>query len=164
MPWILSTLAIVLAATLCPRCSSSTWMRWYPQVGLSVGQRHDQRGKIVRDRWSTEIAVWIRPVPRNEAAVPAKHRLGSHAERRPPLHWQKPAQRGEPSPIDRLQVRSRLLASQDLKLVTQHEDLDFLGLLGLEYEHHEREHTAYSEVGERPQLGTQTIWLAQGEG
>lgn len=61
---------------------------------------------------------------------------------------------------DRLETRPRLLAAQDLKLVTQHQDLDLLGLAAPEDEHHEREYAAVAEVSERPESGTEMIGLA----
>jgi hypothetical protein len=105
----------------------------------------------------------VGPAAGNEAPVPAKQRLGPDAECRPALPRQKSAQRGKPGPIGRLEARPRLLAPQDLKLVTQHQDLDLLGLAAPEDQHYEREHATDGEVGERPPLGTETIGLAHSE-
>ena len=91
------------------------------------GQPHDQRGELVGDRGTAEMAIGVRPAPGNEEPVPAKQRLGPDAECRPPLPWQKPAQHGEPGPVGRLEARPRLLAAQDLELVAQYQDLDLLG-------------------------------------
>ncbi len=96
--------------------------------------------------------------------MPAKQRLGPHAERRPPLRRHKPAQRGEPGPIGLLEARSRLVAAQDLELMAQHQDLDLLRLAAPEDQHHEREHAMDSEIRERPQLGTERNGLGHDEG
>ncbi len=90
MPWVLSTLAVVLAATRCPRLTSSPWMRCYPQVGLSTAS------PTIRVASTSAIGGppmrrWVGPAPANQAAMPAKQRLGPHAERRPALRSQKPS-------------------------------------------------------------------------
>jgi hypothetical protein len=62
-----------------------------------------------------------------------------------------------------LEAGPRLVAAQDLELVAQHQDLDLLGPTAPEGQHHEREHAANGKVGERPQLGAETVKLAHGE-
>ena len=132
---------------------------------LDVGRHpHDQRGELIGDRRSAELTLGVRPVSADEATVPAKEGLGSYAERRPALPRQEPAQRCEPGPIGRLEAGPRLLAAQDLELVAQHQDLDLLGAAATKDEHHEREQSTDDEVGERPQVGTEKIGLAHGEG
>ncbi len=96
--------------------------------------------------------------------MPAKQRLGPHAERRPPLPRHKPARRGEPGPIGLLEARSRLVAAQDLELMAQHQDLDLLGLAAPEDQHHEREHATASEIRERPTVGNGEEWAGARRG
>jgi hypothetical protein len=69
---------------------------------------------------------------------------------------------GDPRPVH--DVSWRLVAAKDLELVTEQEDLDLLGLAGAHDEHHERQHASDNEVEERPQLGTETIEQAHGDG
>jgi hypothetical protein len=60
-------------------------------------------------------------------------------------------------------ANARLGAAQDLELIAKHQDLDVLGPTGAEDHRHEREHSTGDEVGERPQLGRETVGLAHGE-
>ena len=109
-PWAFSTRAIVLAATRCPRASSSPRIRWYAQVRSSkaiattsatssspIGGRPGRPG--------------VRAVPGDQASVPAQKGLGSHEERRPAFLCQEPAQRTEPRPIDFAEGWPRLVAT-----------------------------------------------------
>jgi hypothetical protein len=48
--------------------------------------------------------------------------------------------------------------------MAQHQDLDLVGLAAPEEQHHEREHATDGELGERPQLRTETNGLAHDEG
>ena len=106
----------------------------------------------------------VRPVPSDQASVPAQEGLGSDEERRPAFLCQESAQRSQPCPIDGGEGWPRLLAPQDLELVAQHQDLDLLGVARSQDEQDEREHSTDGEVGERPELVTGTIGLSHGEG
>lgn len=106
-----------------------------PPGRVAGGHLHDESGKLLWDGGSSGRAVGIGAVFDDEASVPARQRLGSHAERRPPLPRQEPAQGCQPGPI-----------------------------AGAHDEHHERQHTSDNEVEERPQLGTGRIGLAHGDG
>ena len=163
MPWAPSTLAIVLADPMPEEKQLALDALVAP--GRVVGRHlHDERCQFVGDWGTAGPTVGIRPVPGDQATVPAKERLGPHTEGRPPLPRQQPAQRGEPRPIGQFEVGPRLVAAQDLELVAKHQDLDVFGPAGPEDQHHERERPPHDEVGERPQLGTDTVGQAHGEG
>jgi|HubBroStandDraft_5_1064220.scaffolds.fasta_scaffold947214_2 hypothetical protein len=70
----------------------------------------------------------IRPVPRNESTALTKQSLGSHIECGPAPLGRSPLRATSQAPIGGFKATPRLLVSQDLELVTQHNDLDLLGL------------------------------------
>ena len=106
----------------------------------------------------------IGPVLGDQLAVPAKDGLGSDQERRPAVLRQESAQRTEPRPIGFAEGWLRLVATQDLELVAQHQDLDLLGPARSEEEQEEREDPPNGKVDERPKLVTGSIGLSHGEG
>ena len=109
-----------------------------------------------------EAACWRRNW--RQVAVPAKEGLGSDEERRPAVLRQESAQRTEPRPVGWLEAWPRLVATQDVELVAQHQDLDLLGPARSEEEQEEREDPPNGKVDERPKLVTGSIGLSHGEG
>jgi len=82
--------------------------------------------------------------------MPADQRCRRHHEQRPPATGQQTAQRGEERTVLGFKARSRVLAAENLELVTQDEDLDLLGIAGAEQEQEQFHHTADAEVDEGP--------------
>lgn len=63
----------------------------------------------------------VDPLSGDEAPVPAKENLGWDAESRPTPPWHQPTQRGEPCAIGGHVARWRILATQDLDSVPEHQ-------------------------------------------
>ena len=92
------------------------------------GQPQHQLAYLGRDRRSTPPPSRVRPPPRDQIAVPAQQRGRGDEERRPPGPRQQPRQAGKHRPVDRFQIRTAHLPTQDRDLVPQHEHLDRVGV------------------------------------
>lgn len=69
--------------------------------------------------------------------MPTEQRCRRHHEHRPPATAPQTTQREEQRPVVRLKARFRILAAQDLELVTKHKDLDLLGVRRREAQQHQ---------------------------
>ncbi len=74
-----------------PEADQLTLDALLPPSRVVDSQPHDQSGEHLGHRGPADAAVGIGPAPGNQAAMPAKQRLGPHAERRPALPAQKPS-------------------------------------------------------------------------
>jgi hypothetical protein len=95
-------------------------------AGVLARHSQDEFAHLASDRRSAGTPVRVRPVARNEAAMPAQQRLRSRQKRPPRTARQHPTERGEHEPVARLEPRPAHLSAQDRQLVSQHEDLEFL--------------------------------------
>ena len=82
--------------------------------------------------------------------MPVEEGLGLDQEHRPAGSRELAAQRCQQGAILGLQPGPWMLATQDHEFVTQHEDLDFLGLSRSAAEHDQLEDVAQRQVEERP--------------
>jgi hypothetical protein len=60
-------------------------------------------------------------------------------ERVPVAAWKYPAERGQQQPVVRLQTRASRLPTKNRNLVTEHEDLEFLGSITAAEKHDQLE-------------------------
>src|ERR1700679_3390725 len=90
---------------------------------------HPQGDEVVLegDRPARIDSVAEVPFTLDELAVPAAKRVRSHEQRESLPSWAEPLQNGEDEPHLGTNPRSRVLTSQDIDLLAQHEDLDVLG-------------------------------------
>ncbi len=82
--------------------------------------------------------------------MPADQRGRRHHQPRPPATAQQTAQRGQERTVLGFKARSRVLAPENLELVTQDDDLDLLGIPGTEQHQEQFHHTADAEVDQGP--------------
>ena len=82
--------------------------------------------------------------------MPAQQGGGRDHEQRPAPARQQTTQGGEQRAVLGLEARSRVLAAQDLELVTQDEDLDLLGIAGAQQEKEQLHHATKRQVDEGP--------------
>ena len=82
--------------------------------------------------------------------MPADQRCRRHHQPRPPATGQQTAQRGEERTVLGFKAPSRMLAAQNLELVTQDDDLDLLGIPGAEQHQEQFHHTADAELDQGP--------------
>src|SRR5262249_9159731 len=72
---------------------------------------------------------WVAPLPSHELPVPAKGRLRSDDERRPPVPREELACRDEEHAVQGSERRSRSLAAQDAYLMAKDQDFQVPGTL-----------------------------------
>jgi hypothetical protein len=99
-------------------------------------------------------------VPGDYLAGPAKKGLGpaKNTDQRSFARSRLSAQSHARS-VGWLEAWPRLVATQDLELMTQHQDLDLLGPASSEQEQEEREHPPNGKADERRKLVAGTIGL-----
>jgi hypothetical protein len=99
-------------------------------AGIFAREAEDELAGLSADRRSPGLACRIGPASRDELAVPAQDRARGDEERAPAPARNAPARSGEERPIGPPECRPRALAPEDRELVTKHDDLELLELLG----------------------------------
>jgi hypothetical protein len=100
-----------------------------PPAGILPREALDQRGGLGTERRSA-AAVWVGPIPGDQAAVPSQHGARCDQAMCPQVPGQQPNQRGEHGTISPVQSGLGVGAAQHGDLVTQDEQLDILGCRG----------------------------------
>jgi hypothetical protein len=97
-------------------------------AGILPGHALDQHDHSVLDGW-TPAAVWRRPFLGDQAPVPTQDRA-RRDQSMPPQHQRQPSgERGEHRSICPVQARLGVGSAQHDDFVTQHQELDILGVL-----------------------------------
>jgi hypothetical protein len=80
--------------------------------------------------------------------MPVQKRVGTDEQRAPTLAQKETAGGGKEGSIRRAQLGSMCLATKNLELVAEHDDLELLELLRTAAEQDQREHASESEIDE----------------
>jgi hypothetical protein len=95
--------------------------------------------------------VRVSPGTGDQTSVPAQQRLRSDKETRPAGSWQDAADGSQQCSVGGLELEPRCLAAQHHELVTQDEDLQFLGGVAMGEQGKEPDGAAQRQVGKSGQ-------------
>jgi len=100
---------------------------WVALSGVLPGHPNDEFADLGIDGRPAGSPPGVGPLPADQLPVPPEQRLGRDQERRPALAREGPGQGREYRAVKGSEARAPDLPSQDLQLLAEDHDLDFLG-------------------------------------
>jgi Aminotransferase class I and II len=127
-----------------------------PPVGLVVQparilacEPQHQLPNLSRQRRSSALASRLSPLPAHQRSMPAEQRTRRNEQRHPRGAWQVERGSGQQGSIRRSELWPRNLATQDLELMAQHQQLDVLHIEAAAAANKRTKQRPKSEVKER---------------
>jgi hypothetical protein len=118
---------MVVAETRMPSLASSPWILMHPHVRFSRPEAKDQpAGVWVKGRPPSDAIPSIGPLPPHQLPEPPEKGSRTHHEGCPGRAGKRSAGRCQHHAVEPANARPPRLAPEDLQLMAQDEDLDFL--------------------------------------